>query len=265
MTLTISTTTSTIFGEEVTYSGSLQFTSGNYIFSERTNSMYLLNGLSMSVGPLQISANLPIIMQNTPWVSYTNTGAIPTGGTQSSEVSNKGHGGSLRLPDTTEYQEMGLGDLFINANLRLIKEGKAHPSISFTAGFKVPLSDVDMGFGTGEADYGTGISLIKSLDCNFVFIDLSYWVLGDLPDLELKDPIGYSIAFGRSLASGKCSGLISFSGYSEIINDVEPSAQVGVGLTYRLESKAKLTGGLSLGVTDSAPDFLVSLGWGIEL
>jgi len=265
MALAISTTPSILLGQEVTYNGSLQLTSGDYIFNERTYSLYLFNGLSVSIGSFQFSANLPLIKQNTPWVSYSSTGAIPTGGPQSNEVSKKGHGERVVLYDSTDYQEIGLGDLFIQANWRLMEEVKALPSISLTAGFKVPLADVEDGFGTGEFDNGAGVSISKALSICLAIIDLSYWRLGDLTGLELKDAFVYSLAIGRPIVNRKLNLLVSFSGCSEVIDDAGPSAQIGLGLAYYLDSGPNLNGSVALGVTDSAPDFSVSLGWGIKL
>ncbi len=245
--VTIPTTASMVFGQRATYTGSVQFASGNYVFSERTNSLYFFNGLSVYTGPLQISANIPVIIQNIPGVSYSDTSE------------------RLLLPDTTYSQEVGMGDLVLRLDLQLLEEKKVLPSVSLIGDFKAPLADVDQGFGTGKADYGAGISLSKVFSRNLVLAEMTYWVLGDLPELELKNPVGYSVAIGRPIASGKLSVLVSFSGSSEIVNDVEPPAQVGIGLNHRFSSGPSLNGGISIGVTESAPDFSVSFGWSIGL
>lgn len=259
MAFAISTTATVILGQEVTYNGSLQFATGNYIFSERTNSVYLFSGLSVSTGRLQVSANIPVIMQSKPWVSYSGVGQIPSGDKQHED------GRGVTLPDTTQYDEIGLGDPLLHAGVEVLKAGKVFPSVHLVAEFKPPLANADRGFGTGEPDYGAGMSLAKAVGRNFAFVDITYWVLGDLPDLELKDPVAYSVAVGRPLANGKYSVLVSFSGYTEILNDVDPPAQVGIGLTYRLDSGPSLTGSLAFGVTDSNPDFSVAFGWDIGL
>jgi hypothetical protein len=245
--VTIPITASMVFGQRATYTGSVQFASGNYIFSERTNSLYFFNGFSVYTGPLQISANIPVIIQNTPGVSYSDTSE------------------RLLLPDTTHSQQVGMGDLVLRLDLQLLEEKKVLPSMSFIGSFKVPIADVDQGLGTGEADYGAGISLNKVFSRNLVLAEMIYWVLGDPPELELKNLVDYIVAIGRPIANNKLSIFVSFSGSSEIVNDVEPPSQVGVGLGYQFSSRSNLNGSISIGVTDSAPDFSVSFGWGIGL
>jgi len=263
--LAILATASAVTGQEITYTGSLQFSTGDYIFTERTSSFYLFSGLAVSAGPLGVSAIIPVIMQSTPWVSNGGTGMIPLGGTQHSEVGQRKRGRKVALPDTIESEDVGLGDPLLRADVELLKAGKILPSVHIAAQLKAPLADVDQGFGTGEWDYGGGVSLTKAVGGNFVFVDVSYWVLGDLPDLELQDPVAYGVTLGRPLAGGKLAVLASFLGYTEIIEDADPPAQVGFALTYRLASGRSLSASMVFGLTESSPDFSVSLGWRIGL
>jgi len=252
-------------GEGVAYTGSLQFSTGEYIFTERTNSVYLFSGVAVSSGRLSLTTSVPLILQSTPWVSYGGAGMIPSGGAQHSQVDGRARGRRVVIPDTSEFEQIGLGDPLMRVDVKLIKEGKTIPSVHLAAEAKVPLADVDQGFGTGEWDYGGGVSLAKTVGNNFVFVDMIYWVLGDLPDLELGDPLAYSIALGRPLAGGKFAVLASLSGYTEITDDTDPPAQLGLALTYRLASGRNLSGGAVFGLTESSPDFLLSFGWEIGL
>jgi len=263
--LAILATASVVTGREITYTGSLQFSTGDYIFTERTGSFYLFSGLGVSAGPLDVSANIPLIVQSTPWVSYSGTGMIPSGGKQYSEVGQRKRGKRIALPDTIESEDIGLGDPLLRLDVELLKAGKTIPSVRLAAQVKAPLTDVDQGFGTGEWDYGGGLSIAKTLAGNFVFVEATYWFLGDLPELELKDPITYSFGLGRPLANSKFSALASFSGSTEILDDVDPPAQVGIALTYQLDSRRSLSGSLMFGVRESSPDFSVVFGWRIGL
>lgn len=110
----------------------------------------------------------------------------------------------------------------------------------------------------------TGVSISKALGGSFVFLDLTYWKFGDMPDLELQDPLSYNASLGRSFKGSKYSFLASFSGYTKIIKDVAPLAQVGVALTRRLDSRHNISMSTEFGITESTPDFLISFGWIIE-
>jgi len=254
---------SSALGASVAYTGSLQFATGNYIFDQNTNGYYFFNGLSFSAGPFSFSGSLPMIFQSTPYVSYSGVGILPSGGSESSAVNGRQGRGQVVLPEPVDFEQFGLGDPLLHMDLEVFKEGKLIPSVRLMAEIKVPLADVDKGFGTGEWDYSGGLSISKALGKTFVFVDLSYWIMGDLPELELKDTLSYSIALGQSLAGGKFALLASYSGYTQIIADVEPPSIIGLGLSYRIDSKKSFIVNSTFGLTESTPDFSVSLGWRI--
>ncbi len=253
---------------QVDYIGSVQFASGDYIFSERTNSALLFNGISASAGALGLTLSLPLILQSTPWITYGGLTAIPSGGTEHSELGRQmegRHHEAVTLVDTTTYQEFGIGDPLAHADFRLWKEGAVLPSLRITADVKAPIADVDRGFGTGAWDYSAGLSLAKSLGRTMLFTDLAYWVLGDLPDLELKDPLAYSFGFGHALPGGRVGLLASVFGYTRILEGVDPPAQVSLGLSYLLGSGRSLIGSAAFGLSESSPDVSFSFGWRFRL
>ncbi len=254
---------------QVDYVGSVQFASGDYIFTERTNSAFLFSGISASVGELGLTLNMPLILQSTPWITYGAVTAIPSGGTEHSELSRQMGGRqsheAVTLVDTTAYEDIGIGDPLAHADFRLWKEGAVLPSLRITAEVKVPIADVDRGFGTGEWDYSAGVSLSKSFGRTMLFTDVAYWVLGDLPDLELKDPLAYSFGLGQMLPGGRVGLLASMSGYTRILEGVDPPAQISLGLSYLLGSGRSLMGSAAFGLSESSSDISLSFGWRLSL
>lgn len=253
---------------QVTYSGSVQYATGEYIFAERTNSFYLFSGLSVSLGPVTLGASIPLIAQNTPWVSYGGGGMIASGGMEHDSVG--GHmgrrgGGGISLPDTAPFDRVGLGDPVGSVEVELWRETGPLPSVRAVAVAKAPLVEVDRGFGTGEWDYGGGLSLAKTAGPAFLFANATYWVLGDLRELELKDGVAYAAGVGVPLAGAKWGLLGLFSGSTRVVEGTVPPAQVGVGLTRYLDAGRSLSGGASIGLSESSPDFTVSLGWRLPL
>lgn len=259
--------------QEVVYQGSLQLASGDYIFTERTSSLFLFNGLGLGAGPLQLSASVPLIYQSTPWISYSGGGVVPSGGTQHSDVHGRLGGGrmghssvdDIALADTTTFDEIGLGDPLLHAGLRVSAGAGLLPGVSVTGDLKVPLADVDRGFGTGAWDFAAGVSLSESLGPALLFADVSYWVLGDLPELELKDPVAYSFGLGAPLAGGKLGLLASYLGYTEILEDVDPPSQLSLGLSILLPAGRSVIASAGMGLSDSSPDLTLSFGWRMPL
>ncbi len=250
-----------IHGQDISYTGSLQTAIGDYIFTDQTFSLYFFNGLTVSEGPFRISASLPVIIQSTPWISYSGGGMLPTGGAQHDEVGRRSHREMLELSDLSETHGIGLGDPISRLDVRMLREEGSLPSIHLLTEVKIPVADVNRGFGTGEWDYGGGLSFSKTVQSRFYSLELLYWVLGDLEELELRDPVAFSFAVGQPLAGGEVDILVSLSGYSRIIEGVDHPAQFGVSLLRQPDSGKSFILSADFGLTESAPDFMLSLGW----
>jgi hypothetical protein len=247
-----------------TYNSTLQFSTGNYVFPDRTNSLSLTNGLTLGGDVVSFSVSVPVIYQNSPWISFGGVGLIPSGGTEHSDMGEFMRGGRDDLLDTTRQNRVGVGDPLLSANVKVTEGGKIMPMISLTGSVKPPLVDAEQGFGTGEWDYGAGVSLGENLKGTYLFADLSYWILGDYPDLELQDPVNYSLAVGRPLKEGNYIAMISYSGSTPILDDVNPPQQVDLSLSYLFVSGSSLMWDVGFGLSESSPDFSASMGWGIE-
>jgi hypothetical protein len=247
---------------DISYTGSLQFATGNYIFTERTNGLYLFSGISAQAPPMRFSASIPVILQNNPWITYTGTGLLPSGGTQDIDSDTRGR---IRLPDTTDYVDLGLGDLFLRGDLELFAMEGARPGLQISGSVKVPVADVEAGFGTGEWDAGFGLSTSMAAGGFLLMADAMYWFLGDMPGLVLEDALAYSASVGRPLSGGRIGLVASFLGYTKTFEDIDPPLQISFGFTYLKTSGSSFNGNCAAGLTESAPDVSVSLGWQIPL
>lgn len=279
----------------VSYSGSLQYATGSYFFEETTESISFLNGFGWSGETFSVSFSVPFIYQNSPWISYGAAGYIPTGGPQHKAVrdsSRKGRGDGngngdgrrnmmnsvnegnyyiqesqedIPLPDTSSYSQSSLGDPSIYANFKLYTSEAKSTTIRLNSGLKLPFADPNSGFGTGEWDFGLGLSVSQRIQKFFLIADAMKWWFGDLPDLELKDPLAYSFGVGRSLAGGDWLINASLTGYTEIIEDFDPPINLGFGLGYFVSDRVSLNSTISFGLSESSSDYSVGLGWNIKL
>jgi hypothetical protein len=248
-------------GLDISYSGSLQFGAGDYFFDESTLSIYFYNGLSVSSGPLRIYGSVPVIMQSAPWASYSGAGILPTGGMQHGEIARRRNRETMSLSHASEPHDITLGDPLSRVELRVMEEEGMWPSLSVGADIKFPLAAIDRGFGTGAWDFGGGVSASKAVGNRLLFLDLSYWRLGDLPDLELRDTLSYRVAVGQPLAGGRVALMASLSGSGAVIEGVEPPLQAGFGVSRLLEPGRSIDLSAGFGLSESSPDFWVSLGW----
>lgn len=258
--------------QEVAYTGALQFATGSYVFQQRTNSLAILSGLDWTTSRLRLWANIPIIVQNTPWVSFTGTGMVPSGGTESTMMGghNSGGGmmrrGGMMMPDSGAYVAAGFGDPTAGLSAEAFEESDWRPSLRVILGVKSPLATPAHGFGTGSWDYGGGLSASKRVSRTFVFADVAYWVMGDLPDLELDNVVAYSGALGRPFtADGRVAGLVSFSGLTRLVPSLPSPRQLGIGVSYQPGSRRSIGATASFGLSDGAPDLMLAASWRMRL
>ncbi len=255
--------------QQVAYTGSVNYANGDYIFTERTSSVYLFNGISVSSARLSVAANLPLIYQTTPWVSYSTIGAIPSGGSTGSDA---GRGSDRRssgatptaITDTATYSDFGIGDPTIHAGAFVVTEGSSRPSIQLFGDVKIPVADVERGFGTGAWDFGAGLNLSKGLGRTFITAGVAYWALGDMPDLELKENIGYGVSVGW-LPGYRVAAVVSFSGYTQIIEGQDPPLLLTAVGSYLFSAGRSLSASIGLGLTESSPDFSLGIGWRVGM
>lgn len=286
--------------QEATYSGSLQYSTGEYYFTERTNSAYLVNDLSLAFDRLRLTGSIPVIWQSTPWVSYGTGGGVPTGGTQEGEVGDRlgdrdgprdGTGmdaspgvsqrpprnlGSapefatvrdrrIQLQDTTTYDELGVGDPSFRVEVELTPPGPGAWSVALGGQVKAPLADPDRGFGTGAWDGGVDLSASRRLGTAYLFGTVGYTVLGDMEELELQDPVTYGAGVGYTPPGGSVGLLANVSGSTRILEGTDPPLQVGGGLNVRLAPGRSLGFSVAFGLTESSPDVSLSAGWMVSL
>jgi hypothetical protein len=270
-----------VHGQTVHYAGSVQYATGNYIFAERTHSVYVANGIDLSWRRVQASASFPIIYQSSPWVSYSVVGSVPSGGPQHGTVGGSGGGpggggpGSGRrrgsdpivLPDTATYADVGIGDPSLRADLTLRSGLQGGPDIRLAGSVKAPIADVDRGFGTGAWDRGLGLTLSQRIRSWFLFGEAMYWWMGNMDEFALGNSIAYSVSLGRSLRGGRVGLLASLSGYTTaIVEDTAPPLQTAMGISYTAGNRRYgFNASAAFGLTESTPDASFGLGWRVPL
>ena len=279
--------------QRVEYTGTLQVATGTYIFTEPTTSFALFNGLSLASGRLRFTATLPLLYQNSSAVTYIGGTPVPTGGPDGGAVRQRkpgtrvpmGGGGKGRASsgafhaavqsDTTEIQDGVAGpsdfQLFVGDPMAEVDLG-LHQGFGFVRSFtvnafaKAPLANVDAGIGTGEWDYGLGAMLGVGKGRTYIFANATYWILGDMPELPLRNIVNYGASVGRTLDSGgRWSLLGSFSGATTMFDGTAPPVSAGISLGYLGSDGRGITLGVSFGLSESSADVTPYLGWHIPL
>lgn len=136
-------------------------------------------------------------------------------------------------------------------------------TFSLTGMVKAPLADTT-GIGTGQWDAGVGAGISHRLGVwGGLGLDASYWRLGDLPDLELRDPLVGSVSLiaflGRSWAGG-----LSAQAATAILEGYDPSVSIGFSLA-RIVPGRLVSVQANVGLTETAPGFSLGMGWVLPL
>jgi hypothetical protein len=165
-------------------------------------------------------------------------------------------------PEGLVLRETGAGDTVFLARLFLQEDrgpGTSAPSITPFFRLKIPTASDEKGLGTGRVDYGFGVEVDKDLGSAFVFGDLGYTVVGQVPRLNLRNRPLASIGVGKQLSDAlSVSSMLDWR-RSIVVGNPDPTDLVGI-VTYRVGTTT-ISPNAFVGLTDGSPD----VGAGIQV
>ena len=261
--------------QSLSYVGGLQYATGDFIFTQRTWSAYLSNGLIWSSGRLRASASVPLVMQPAGWLQYSGAGVVvPTGGmagsggTQSGSGGTMGRGmggGSVTPASGMPFSRVGIGDPIGRVDVLLAGNAADQRGVSAVGAVKAPLAEVTSGFGTGRWDVGGGLSSAMSVGGMTLFAEAIYWQIGNPPGASLRNAVVYAMSAGRALPRSRWSVVGSVSGASSLWSGLEGPVQAGTGVGYLLDSGSSVFVTAAAGLTRTAPAIATGIGWRVPL
>lgn len=275
--------------QELSYAGSMQFSTGSYIFTEPTRTLSLQNGINATFGGLRLSAAIPAILQNSGAITIVGGTVLPTGGEDHGAVGSRQGGQSVPMspggprhsllpgPDLYVQQTatdsvvaepgsytLSAGDPLLSGGLALYQGRTWLRSLELSVHAKAPLNSLHSGIGTGRWDFGAGTNVAAALGSVLAVLDLSYWWYGDLAELELRDGLSWGASLGLPVSRSVSLTAMAF-GSNRVIQTAEPARAVSVGLIYRLSPRASLSVSGGVGLSETSPDASLSLGWLLTL
>jgi outer membrane putative beta-barrel porin/alpha-amylase len=230
-----------------------------------TGSTTTVTSLPLSIRRLFDDGDVTLIV---PYVSVTGDcgvtllSGVPnrTGGTCPVRVNKAG---KLTRQRDARVTESGLGDLVLRGRYYLLDEGALLPTVALTAKVKFPTADRDRGLGTGEFDEGLGIELSRTLSDAWIgFVDLGYTVLGDPPDVNLKNQWNYDVGAGYYLTK-----QLLLSAYYEGWTAALPRLSSPRDLLFALNLAAnpiRLNASIARGLSDGSPDWAFMAGLSVR-
>lgn len=154
----------------------------------------------------------------------------------------------------------GMGDLILKGRYYVVEEGTYMPLIAVTGRVKLPTASASQGLGTGELDYGAGVELSKMLGDNWIaFVDGGYNVVGDPDGINFQNQHWYDVGAGYYV-SQKLLVSAYYEEYRSILRGFVNARDVFFAANYTASSAWRLNGGVTLGLSDGAPDYALTLG-----
>jgi len=248
--------------QEIDYSGSVEYSRDDYDALSTAETVYFTNGVTVSIGRLAVSFDIPIIHQSIPSTAYS-------GGVMMSSVRTVGYGrGRGRtqdlVPDTLRSTTTGIGDPTFGLRFNLLDGNDGDVAVDLSVDAKAPIADTATGLGTGEWDFGGGVSVSGIVGNTMLFADLSYWVLGEPPGYTLLSPWSLGLGVGYRIPETDLSLIFTVFGSTPITEESSSLLGLGAGATYSISQLLSINGSTTIGLTDPALDFSGSIGWKVH-
>ena len=263
---------------QLRYSGTLAYSQGSYFFDEATGSFFLSNRLSARWERLDLSASLPFILQQEGTVTWAAGTPIPTGGSQHGVVAGRTSGSTVGarrgrrdgtvsdsvLVVDSDYSA-SVGDPLFGLGVEVYSGFGLVRSFRLDGRVKAPVTELGEGSGTGEWDYAGGASLTAAMGPALVFLDGTYWWIGDLPELELLNSLSYGLGVAVPWPDRHVSFLVGVSGSSKTVPSADVPLSVDGSVGVGVGDEGFFSAGLSLGLTESSPDFTIQAGYSLGI
>ncbi len=154
----------------------------------------------------------------------------------------------------------GLGDIILKGRYYIVEEKDWTPLIAVTGRLKLPTASATQGLGTGEMDEGVGAEISKLLGDNWItFLDGGFNIIGRPEGLNLRNQWWYDVGGGYYFAKNLL-GSVYFEEYRAIISGFVNARDVFFGMNYTASTAWRLNGGMTVGVSNGAPDYALSIG-----
>lgn len=154
--------------------------------------------------------------------------------------------------------ESGLGDITLTAGYILVEESPGRPQLRPTLYLKFPTADKDQGVGTGEFDFGPGLTLSKWLGDWQLFAEGSYVFQGESQLYATQDYFAYNGGVGRQI-SESFYGALQARGATAPAEGAQEALDGQLKGVWRLASDISLEGSVGAGLADGSADFSSSL------
>mgnify|MGYP001813741073 FL=1 len=259
-----------VWSQSVLYEGAVRYSQGKYTLDETVTSAFLLNEFTYSSRNWFVEALLPVIYQDSNDVRYVGGMPMPVGehhgegGMPGGSNDHGGHGGGHPGgpgSPSENLNDLGIGDPYFRFGALVYRGVFDRNSIGVFGTVKAPVADEAQGFGTGEWDYGLGLSWSRRTARNLVYVELAYWSLGEPPDVTFSNPIAGEFTYGRVLSNPRFLLEATIWGRTETVPGIDGPIAIDLTLGRSLNGPHSVYFSVEAGFTESAPDYALVFGY----
>lgn len=154
----------------------------------------------------------------------------------------------------------GLGDIILRGRYYAVEEKEYVPLIALTARIKIPTASESKGLGTGALDHGYGVEMSKMIGERWIsFLDGGYNFIGNPDGRDLQNQYWFDVGGGRYLTKNFLVSVY-YEEYRSLVADRVNIRDFFFAFNYKASDALRFNGGVTVGVSNSAPDYGVSLG-----
>ena len=154
----------------------------------------------------------------------------------------------------------GIGDIILRGRYYIVEEKDWIPLIAVTGRLKLPTASASEGLGTGKMDEGVGMEVSKLLGDKWItFLDGGFNVIGRPDGLNLRNQWWYDVGAGYYVTKYLMTSVY-FEEYRSLVSDSVNIRDLFFGANYTASAAWRFNGGVTVGVSNGAPDYALSLG-----
>jgi hypothetical protein len=214
------------------YSGAVTYVAAD---DGGSDAVYVFNTVDVSRGRFRATLGLPFLSQQPLLV------AVPTAPTPWSG---------------------GLGDPTVRAEFAVGPRTGAPRLVTVSALLKIPAASVEAGLGSGEFDGAFGVTIAEWRGRHSWLLDVSYWIVGDSPDVPRRNVPAVYVGYGRLLGSAnRWSVTAGLSSSAAITSGLAPPTQATFGVFRALGPRAGIGGSIGVGLTGTAARITAGANW----
>jgi hypothetical protein len=157
-----------------------------------------------------------------------------------------------------DRRDGGVGDVVLRGERRLRAGKDDGASVYGSLALKLPTADADRGLGTGEADVGAFVTVVRPIAGLKLVAHVGYVVNGDSAALDYRDVPYYGI--GLSSPGTHSAVYAAVSGRGASVNGADAPLELSAGGWRWLGGDRAFTVTGFVGLNDGGPDFGATVG-----